>query len=51
MLTPYPFGTQPKIIFLDEPTSGVDSALSYEGHNYIKVIGRINNVRTPRFAL
>lgn len=37
--------TDPKILFLDEPTSGLDSALSYEVMNYIKAIGRRNNVR------
>lgn len=37
--------TDPKILFLDEPTSGLDSALSYEVMNYIKIIGRRNNVR------
>ena len=37
--------TDPKILFLDEPTSGLDSALSYEVMNYIKLIGRRNNVR------
>lgn len=36
--------TDPKILFLDEPTSGLDSALSYEVINYIKAIGRRNNV-------
>ncbi len=36
--------TDPKILFLDEPTSGLDSALSYEVMNYIKEIGRRNNV-------
>ena len=36
----------PKILFLDEPTSGLDSALSYEVVNYIKEIGRRNNVST-----
>lgn len=43
--------TDPKILFLDEPTSGLDSALSYEVINYIKAIGRLNNVRTPCFTL
>lgn len=37
--------TDPKILFLDEPTSGLDSALSYEVINYIKAIGKRNNVR------
>jgi len=37
--------TDPKILFLDEPTSGLDSALSYEVINYIKTIGKKNNVR------
>jgi ABC-type multidrug transport system ATPase subunit len=37
--------TDPKILFLDEPTSGLDSALSYEVINYIKTIGKRNNVR------
>jgi len=36
--------TDPKILFLDEPTSGLDSALSYEVINYIKAIGKKNNV-------
>ncbi len=36
--------TDPKILFLDEPTSGLDSALSYEVMNYIRAIGRRNNV-------
>lgn len=39
--------TDPKILFLDEPTSGLDSALSFEVINYIKQIGRRNNVRSP----
>lgn len=38
--------TDPKILFLDEPTSGLDSASSYEVMNYIKAIGKRNNVRT-----
>jgi ABC-type multidrug transport system ATPase subunit len=37
--------TDPKILFLNEPTSGLDSALSYEVINYIKAIGKKNNVR------
>ena len=37
--------TDPKILFLDEPTSGLDSALSFEVMNYIKQIGKKNNVR------
>merc|ERR1712230_42344 len=36
--------TDPKILFLDEPTSGLDSALSYEVINYIKAIGKKNNL-------
>ncbi|OCK78636.1 putative ATP-binding cassette transporter [Lepidopterella palustris CBS 459.81] len=36
--------TDPKILFLDEPTSGLDSALSYEVINYIKAIGKRNNL-------
>jgi ABC-type multidrug transport system ATPase subunit len=36
--------TDPKILFLDEPTSGLDSALSFEVINYIKEIGKKNNV-------
>ncbi|MCJ1387258.1 hypothetical protein MMC18_000098 [Xylographa bjoerkii] len=36
--------TNPKILFLDEPTSGLDSALSYEVMNYIKAVGRRNNL-------
>jgi len=36
--------TDPKILFLDEPTSGLDSASSYEVMNYIKAIGKRNNV-------
>ncbi|PVH81201.1 putative ATP-binding cassette transporter [Cadophora sp. DSE1049] len=36
--------TDPKILFLDEPTSGLDSALSYEVINYIRAIGRKNNL-------
>ncbi len=40
--------TDPKILFLDEPTSGLDSALSYEVMNYIKIIARRNNVRSPK---
>lgn len=36
--------TDPKILFLDEPTSGLDSALSFEVINYIKIIGKENNV-------
>ena len=36
--------TDPKILFLDEPTSGLDSALSFEVMNYIKEVGRRNNV-------
>ncbi|OBT84674.1 hypothetical protein VE02_07846 [Pseudogymnoascus sp. 03VT05] len=36
--------TDPKILFLDEPTSGLDSALSFEVINYIKQIGRRNNL-------
>ncbi|KAJ3498745.1 hypothetical protein NLG97_g885 [Lecanicillium saksenae] len=36
--------TNPKILFLDEPTSGLDSALSHEVCNYIKSIGRRNNL-------
>lgn len=36
--------TDPKILFLDEPTSGLDSALSYEVMNYIKAVGKKNNV-------
>ena len=36
--------TDPKILFLDEPTSGLDSALSNEVMNYIKEVGRRNNV-------
>ncbi|KAH8700538.1 putative ATP-binding cassette transporter [Talaromyces proteolyticus] len=36
--------TDPKILFLDEPTSGLDSTLSYEVMNYIKKIGRENNL-------
>lgn len=36
--------TDPKILFLDEPTSGLDSALSFEVINYIKIIGKKNNV-------
>jgi ABC-type phosphonate transport system ATPase subunit len=36
--------TNPKILFLDEPTSGLDSTLSFEVMNYIKEIGRKNNV-------
>ena len=39
--------TDPKILFLDEPTSGLDSALSFEVINYIKQIGRRNNVSLP----
>jgi ABC-type multidrug transport system ATPase subunit len=42
--------TDPKILFLDEPTSGLDSALSFEVINYIKEIGRRNNVRTEPSA-
>ena len=38
--------TNPKILFLDEPTSGLDSALSFEVMNYIKQIGKKNNVRS-----
>jgi ABC-type multidrug transport system ATPase subunit len=40
--------TDPKILFLDEPTSGLDSALSYEVINYIKAIGKKNNVRPSK---
>ena len=40
--------TDPKILFLDEPTSGLDSALSFEVMNYIKEIGRRNNVSNSR---
>lgn len=36
--------TNPKIVFLDEPTSGLDSTLSFEVMNYIKQIGKKNNV-------
>lgn len=36
--------TNPKILFLDEPTSGLDSTLSFEVINYIKQVGRKNNV-------
>ncbi|KAG9228508.1 putative ATP-binding cassette transporter [Amylocarpus encephaloides] len=36
--------TDPKILFLDEPTSGLDSALSFEVMNYIKAIGKKNNL-------
>ena len=36
--------TDPKIVFLDEPTSGLDSASSFEVMNYIKAIGKRNNV-------
>ncbi|KAL3712033.1 hypothetical protein TMatcc_000728 [Talaromyces marneffei ATCC 18224] len=36
--------TDPKILFLDEPTSGLDSTLSFEVMNYIKKIGRENNL-------
>ncbi|TVY42239.1 ABC transporter G family member [Lachnellula occidentalis] len=36
--------TDPKILFLDEPTSGLDSALSFEVINYIKQIGKRNNL-------
>lgn len=36
--------TNPKILFLDEPTSSLDSALSLEVCSYIKRIGRRNNV-------
>lgn len=39
--------TDPKILFLDEPTSGLDSALSYEVINYIRNIGKRNNVNIP----
>lgn len=39
--------TNPKILFLDEPTSGLDSTLSFEVMNYIKEIGRKNNVSCP----
>lgn len=42
--------TDPKILFLDEPTSGLDSALSYDVMNYIKVIGKRNNVRLCNLA-
>lgn len=40
--------TDPKILFLDEPTSGLDSALSFEVINYIKQIGKRNNVSPCR---
>ena len=44
--------TDPKILFLDEPTSGLDSALSFEVMNYIKEVGRRNNVsRRERMLL
>lgn len=43
--------TDPKILFLDEPTSGLDSALSYEVINYIKAIGKKNNVRPFKIGL
>jgi ABC-type multidrug transport system permease subunit len=36
--------TDPKVLFLDEPTSGLDSTLSFEVMNYIKDIGRRNDV-------
>ncbi|KAJ9389605.1 hypothetical protein DTO063F5_2098 [Paecilomyces variotii] len=36
--------TNPKILFLDEPTSGLDSTLSFEVMNYIKQVGRKNNL-------
>ncbi|GAD98658.1 ATP-binding cassette transporter, putative [Paecilomyces variotii No. 5] len=36
--------TNPKIVFLDEPTSGLDSTLSFEVMNYIKQIGKKNNL-------
>lgn len=42
--------TDPKILFLDEPTSGLDSALSFEVINYIKQIGRRNNVSRLLFT-
>lgn len=41
--------TNPKILFLDEPTSGLDSTLSFEVMNYIKQVGRKNNVSLPAF--
>ncbi|KAK3172344.1 hypothetical protein OEA41_005665 [Lepraria neglecta] len=36
--------TDPKILFLDEPTSGLDSTLSFEVMNYIRLIGKKNNL-------
>lgn len=42
--------TDPKILFLDEPTSGLDSASSYEVMNYIKAIGKTNNVRADSYV-
>jgi len=42
--------TDPKVLFLDEPTSGLDSALSYEVINYIKAIGKKNNVRSSEIG-
>lgn len=43
--------TDPKILFLVEPTSGLDSALSFEVMNYIKQIGKRNNVSYTHEAL
>jgi len=42
--------TDPKNLFLDEPTSGLDSALSYEVINYIRAIGKKNNVRASELT-
>ena len=36
--------TDPKILFLDEPTSSLDSTLSYEVMNYIRKIAKRNKV-------
>jgi ABC-type multidrug transport system ATPase subunit len=40
--------TSPKILFLDEPTTGLDSVASYEVMSYLKVVAKRNNVSLSR---
>jgi ABC-type multidrug transport system ATPase subunit len=40
--------TSPKILFLDEPTTGLDSVASYEVMSYLKIVAKKNNVSPPR---
>jgi ABC-type multidrug transport system ATPase subunit len=40
--------TCPKILFLDEPTTGLDSTASYEVMSYVRKLAKSNNVRSPK---